>query len=44
MFPTPSINEVLENNQGQEAYSFMDGFLGYHQINIEPNTGTRLLL
>jgi len=31
-FPTPFTNEVLENVGGQEAYSFMDGFSGYHQI------------
>jgi len=31
-FPTPFIDEVLDNVGGQEAYSFIDGFLGYHQI------------
>jgi hypothetical protein len=35
-FPTPFIDEVLENVGGHEAYSFTDGFLGYHQINISP--------
>jgi hypothetical protein len=35
-FPTPFIDEVLENVGGQEAYSFIDGFLGYHQIKIAP--------
>jgi hypothetical protein len=29
-FPTPFTDEVLENVGGQEAYSFTDGFLGYH--------------
>jgi len=29
-------NEVLENVGGQEAYSFMDAFSGYHQIKIMP--------
>jgi hypothetical protein len=29
-FPTPFTNEVLENVGGQEAYSFTDGFSGYH--------------
>lgn len=29
-FQTPFTNEVLDNVGGQEAYSFMDGFLGYH--------------
>jgi hypothetical protein len=34
LFPMPFTNEVLENVGGQEAYSFMDGFSGYHQIKI----------
>jgi hypothetical protein len=33
-FPTPFIDEVLENVGGQETYSFTDGFSGYHQIKI----------
>jgi len=33
-FPTPFIDEVLENVGGHKAYSFTDGFLGYHQIKI----------
>jgi len=33
-FPTPFINEVLDNVGGQEVYSFTDGFSGYHQIQI----------
>jgi hypothetical protein len=33
-FPIPFIDEVLENVGGQEAYSFIDGFSGYHQIKI----------
>jgi hypothetical protein len=35
-FPTPFTDEVLENVGGQEAYSFTNGFSGYHQINIAP--------
>jgi hypothetical protein len=35
-FLTPFTDEVLENVGGQEAYSFTDGFSGYHQINIVP--------
>jgi len=37
-FPTPPpfIDEVLENVGGQEAYSFIDGFSGYHHIRIAP--------
>ena len=33
-FSTPFIYEVLENVGRQEAYSFKDGFSGYHQIKI----------
>ena len=33
-FPTPFTYEVLEGVGGQEMYSFTDGFLGYHQIQI----------
>jgi hypothetical protein len=29
-FPTPFIDEVLQNVGGQEAYSFTDGFSSYH--------------
>jgi hypothetical protein len=35
-FPTPFTYEVLENVGVQEAYSFTDGFSGYHQIKISP--------
>jgi hypothetical protein len=35
-FPTLFTDEVLENVGGQEAYSFTDGFSGYHQIRIAP--------
>ncbi len=33
-FPTLLIDEVLENVGGHEAYSFTNGFSGYHQIKI----------
>jgi hypothetical protein len=33
-FPTPFIDEVLENVGGHKVYSFTDGFSGYHQIKI----------
>jgi hypothetical protein len=33
-FPTPFTDEVLENVEGQEMYSFTDGFSRYHQIKI----------
>jgi hypothetical protein len=35
-FPTPFKDEVLENVRGEEAYSFINGFSGYHQIKIAP--------
>jgi hypothetical protein len=43
-FPTPFTNEVLENVGGQDAYSFTNGFSGYHQIKISQKIGIRLLL
>ena len=33
-FPTPVSDEILDGVGGQEAYSFMDGFSGYHHIRI----------
>jgi hypothetical protein len=33
-FPTPFMDEVLDNMEGHEAYSFIDGFSVYHQIKI----------
>eukprot|EP00253_Pinus_taeda_P010514 PITA_10514 len=35
-FPTLFTDEFLDNVGGQEAYSFIDGFSGYHQIKIAP--------
>ena len=32
--PTPFTDEVLDIVGGHEAYSFTDGFSGYHQIRI----------
>lgn len=34
LFPTPFSDEVLDNVVGNEAYSFTDGFSGYHQVII----------
>jgi putative transposase len=34
LFPTPFMDEVLENIGRQEFYSFTNKFSGYHQINI----------
>jgi len=33
-FPTSFTDELLENLRGQEAYSFIYGFSGHHQIQI----------
>jgi hypothetical protein len=33
-FPTPFTDEVLEHVAGKEAYSFTNGFSGYHQVRI----------
>ncbi len=33
-FPLPFTNEVLNIVVGCEAYSFLDGYFGYHQISI----------
>jgi len=33
-FPLPFTNRLLDGIAGHECYSFMDGFLGYNQIQI----------
>jgi hypothetical protein len=33
-YPLPFIDEVLNTIARYEAYSFLDGYLGYHQISI----------
>jgi hypothetical protein len=35
-FPTPFINQIIDEYVGCKAFSFMDGFLGYNQIQIKP--------
>jgi hypothetical protein len=35
-FPTPFIDQLIDECAGCEAFSFMDGFLGYNQIQIKP--------
>jgi hypothetical protein len=35
-FPTPFIDQILDECAGSEIFSFMDRFLGYNQIQIEP--------
>lgn len=33
-FPTPFIDQLIDECAGSKIYSFMDGFSGYNQINI----------
>jgi hypothetical protein len=35
-FPTPFIDQIIDECVGSKAFSFMDGFLGYNQIQIKP--------
>ena len=35
-FPTPFIDQILDECPGSEVYSFMDDFSGYNQIPIKP--------
>ena len=35
-YPLPITKHVLERVVGKEAYSFLDGFLGYNQVSIAP--------
>jgi hypothetical protein len=35
-FPTPFIDQIVDECVGCEVFSFMDGFLGYNQIQIKP--------
>ena len=35
-FPTPFIDQILDECAGCEVFSFMDGFFGYNQIQIKP--------
>ena len=35
-FPLPHINILVNNTAGSALMSFMDGFLGYNQINMAP--------
>jgi hypothetical protein len=35
-FPTPFIDQIIDDCTGHEALSFMDGFSGYNQIQILP--------
>jgi hypothetical protein len=35
-YPTPFIDHIIDECTSCEAFSFMDGFLGYNQIQIKP--------
>ena len=35
-FPTPFIDQILDECAGSEVFFVMDGFLGYNQIHIRP--------
>jgi hypothetical protein len=35
-FPTPFIDQIIDDCAGHKALSFMDGFSGYNQIQIHP--------
>jgi hypothetical protein len=35
-FPTPFIDQIIDDRAGHEALSFMDGFSSYNQIQIHP--------
>jgi hypothetical protein len=35
-FPTPFIDRILDECAGSKVFSFMDGFLGYNQLQIKP--------
>ena len=35
-YPTPYIDQIIDDCAGNEIFSFMDGFSGYNQINVLP--------
>jgi hypothetical protein len=35
-FPTPFIDQIIDDCVGHQELSFMDGFFGYNQIQIHP--------
>ena len=35
-YPTPYIDQIIDDCASSEIFSFMDGFSGYNQINILP--------
>jgi hypothetical protein len=35
-FPTPFVDQIIDDCAGNEIFSLMDGFSGYNKINIAP--------
>ena len=35
-YPLPFIDQIIDEVSGYERYSFMDGWSGYYQVEIEP--------
>jgi hypothetical protein len=34
LYPLPFIDKILDKVMNHEVYSFLDGFSGYHQIQV----------
>ena len=43
-FPTPFIDQILDECAGSEVFSFMDGFSGYNQIQSKPYDQQKTIL
>jgi hypothetical protein len=43
-YPTPFIDQIIDECTGCEAFSFMDGFSGYNQIQIKPEDQHKMAL
>jgi hypothetical protein len=42
-FPTPFIDQIIDECVGSEVISFMDGFSGYNQIQIKPEDQHKMM-
>jgi hypothetical protein len=42
-FPTPFIDQIIDECVGSEIFSFMDGFSGYNQIQIKPEDQHKMM-
>jgi hypothetical protein len=40
-YPLPFFDEILNIVAGYETYSFLDGYLRYHEISITPKVDTK---